>query len=58
MKNTDYTWDERNKAYSSKMGQYKTKMEFCFIENILKIFPFVSKVLDVGGGRKVFKKAN
>ena len=56
MTRTDYVWDENSEPYSSKMGQYKTKMELGFIENALKNYPLNSKVLDVGGGSGRFSR--
>jgi 2-polyprenyl-3-methyl-5-hydroxy-6-metoxy-1,4-benzoquinol methylase len=56
MTRTEYIWDENSEPYSSKMGQYKTKIELGFIENALKNFPLNSKVLDVGGGSGRFSK--
>ena len=56
MKNTDYIWDQESKPYSSKMGRYKTKIEYEFIENSLKGFSLSSKILDIGGGSGRFSK--
>jgi 2-polyprenyl-3-methyl-5-hydroxy-6-metoxy-1,4-benzoquinol methylase len=50
MNNEDYVWDEKSRPYSSKMGQYKTAIEFRFIEDHVKNYPRNSKILDIGGG--------
>jgi len=45
-----YVWDETGRAYSCRLGRYKTRVEWLFIKRQLDKNRSAKKILDVGGG--------
>lgn len=50
LKQNSYNWDEEGLPYSSRMGKYKTEVEYKFILKNITNYQLNSKILDIGGG--------